>query len=58
MGLTPKIHSGAADMFRLVGSTYLADRTPEDTSPLPSLDETLATLADALPQSGGDEGSS
>ncbi|MBL7200265.1 MAG: NAD(P)-dependent oxidoreductase [Anaerolineae bacterium] len=58
VGLTPNIHSGAADMYRLVGSTHLADRTPEDTSPLPSLEETLAALADALPRSGGDEGSS
>jgi 3-hydroxyisobutyrate dehydrogenase-like beta-hydroxyacid dehydrogenase len=48
VGLTPKIHEGAADVYRLVGSTHLADRTPEDTSPFPSLDEMLSVLADQL----------
>lgn len=48
VGLTPNILAGAADMYRLVGSTHLADRTPEDTSPLPSLAETLAILASHL----------
>jgi 3-hydroxyisobutyrate dehydrogenase-like beta-hydroxyacid dehydrogenase len=49
VGLTPQMLAGAADMYRLVGSTRLADRTPEDTSPLPSLDETLSILVDRLP---------
>jgi hypothetical protein len=44
VGLTPRILSGAADMYRLVGATRLADRTPEDTEPLPSLDEMVAAL--------------
>jgi 3-hydroxyisobutyrate dehydrogenase-like beta-hydroxyacid dehydrogenase len=48
VGLTPQMLAGAAEMYRLVGSTSLADRTPEDESPLPSLDETLATLVDQL----------
>jgi 3-hydroxyisobutyrate dehydrogenase-like beta-hydroxyacid dehydrogenase len=48
VGLTPKMLSGAADMYRLVGRTHLADRTPEDTSSLPSLAETLAVLAGML----------
>jgi 3-hydroxyisobutyrate dehydrogenase-like beta-hydroxyacid dehydrogenase len=48
VGLTPQMLSGAAEMYRLVGSTSLADRTPEDESPLPSLDEMLATLVDQL----------
>jgi 3-hydroxyisobutyrate dehydrogenase-like beta-hydroxyacid dehydrogenase len=51
VGLTPKIHAGAADMYRLVGGTHLAERTPEDTEPLPSLEEMLSVLADALSQS-------
>jgi 3-hydroxyisobutyrate dehydrogenase-like beta-hydroxyacid dehydrogenase len=51
VGLTPKIHAGAADMYRLVGETHLAERTPEDTEPLPSLEEMLSVLADALSQS-------
>lgn len=44
VGLTPKILSGAADIYRLMGSTTLADRTPEDTTPFPSLEETVSEL--------------
>jgi 3-hydroxyisobutyrate dehydrogenase-like beta-hydroxyacid dehydrogenase len=44
VGLTPRMLTGAADMYRLVGATRLADRTPEDTEPLPSLEEMLAAL--------------
>ena len=50
VGLTPKILEGAADLYRFVGATHLADRTPEDTSPLLSLEETLAILVDHLPE--------
>jgi 3-hydroxyisobutyrate dehydrogenase-like beta-hydroxyacid dehydrogenase len=49
VGLTPKILAGAADLYRFVGETHLADRTPEDTSPLPSLEEMLSILVDHLP---------
>ncbi len=49
VGLTPKILEGAADLYRFVGDTHLANRTPEDTSPLPSLEETLAILVEHLP---------
>jgi 3-hydroxyisobutyrate dehydrogenase-like beta-hydroxyacid dehydrogenase len=49
VGLTPKMLAGAAEMYRFVGKTHLADRTPEDRSPLPSLREMLATLVDQLP---------
>lgn len=45
VGLTDKIHLGAAEMYRLVAATPLADRTPEDPSPLPSLEEAIALLA-------------
>jgi 3-hydroxyisobutyrate dehydrogenase-like beta-hydroxyacid dehydrogenase len=44
VGLTPRLLTGAADMYRLVSATRLADRTPEDTEPLPSLDEMVGVL--------------
>jgi 3-hydroxyisobutyrate dehydrogenase-like beta-hydroxyacid dehydrogenase len=44
VGMTPRILTGAADMYRLVGATRLADRTPEDPEPLPSLEEMLGVL--------------
>jgi len=50
VGLTPNILAGAAEIYRFVGETDLADRTPEDTSPMPSLEETLAILVDHLPK--------
>jgi 3-hydroxyisobutyrate dehydrogenase-like beta-hydroxyacid dehydrogenase len=49
IGLTPQLLAGAADVYRFVGETHLADRTPEDASPLPSLDEMLSLLVDRLP---------
>jgi hypothetical protein len=49
VGLTPKILAGAAEMYRFVGETHLADRTPEDKSPLPSLREMLSLLVEQLP---------
>jgi 3-hydroxyisobutyrate dehydrogenase-like beta-hydroxyacid dehydrogenase len=48
VGLTPKIHAGAAEVYRFVGATSLADRTPEDSSPPPSLSEMLGILSDYL----------
>ena len=48
VGLTPKMLEGAAEMYTLVGSTHLADRTPEDKTPFPSLKETLEVLVDTL----------
>jgi 3-hydroxyisobutyrate dehydrogenase-like beta-hydroxyacid dehydrogenase len=45
IGLTPKILAGAADMYRFVGKTDLAERTPEDSDPLPTLTETSSILA-------------
>ncbi len=53
IGLTPDMLAGAADVYRLVGSTPLAARTPEDTSPLPSTEETLSILVDHLPEQSG-----
>ena len=48
VGLTPKFHEGAADIYRFVGGTALADRTPEEPD-APTLEEMLAMLVDALP---------
>lgn len=45
VGLTPQILAGAADMYRLVSETSLAERTPEDTTPAPTTQEIAATLA-------------
>ena len=46
LGLTPKILEGAADLFRFVGETPLADQTPRD--PNPTLDQLLGTLTGHL----------
>ncbi len=48
VGLTPKIHAGAAEVYRLVGATELADRTPEDPEPFPALAQTISILAGYL----------
>ena len=48
VGLSPKFHEGAADIYRFVGGTALADRTPEEPD-APTLEEMLAMLVDALP---------
>lgn len=56
LGLTPSMLAGAAQVYRVIGSTPLANRTPEDTSPFPSLDEALATFVAHLPGRGDDEG--
>jgi 3-hydroxyisobutyrate dehydrogenase-like beta-hydroxyacid dehydrogenase len=48
VGLAPSMFAGAAEVYRLLGGTPLADRTPEDTEPLPSLEEMIAVLAEQL----------
>lgn len=48
VGLTPKIFAGAADIFRFVGRTDLAERTPEDLNPPPSLTQMVTILAGYL----------
>ena len=55
LGLTPSMLAGAAQVYRVIGSTPLADRTPEDTSPFPSLDEALDTFVAHLPDGEDDE---
>ena len=47
VGLTPKIFEGAADIYRFVGGTVLADRKTEDPGK-PSLEEMIEGLAAAL----------
>jgi len=51
VGLTPKVFAGAADIYRFVSKTDLANRTPEDSSPRPSLSRVVAILAGYLPES-------
>ena len=46
LGLTPRILEGAADLYRIVGDTPLADQTSRE--PDPSVDVVLDTLADRL----------
>jgi 3-hydroxyisobutyrate dehydrogenase-like beta-hydroxyacid dehydrogenase len=46
LGMTPKILEGAADMYRFVGGTKLADQTPRE--PNPPLDTILDTLVETL----------
>jgi 3-hydroxyisobutyrate dehydrogenase-like beta-hydroxyacid dehydrogenase len=48
VGLTPKILAGAADMYRFVAQTDLADRVPEDSEPPPSLAKMISLLAASL----------
>jgi 3-hydroxyisobutyrate dehydrogenase-like beta-hydroxyacid dehydrogenase len=48
IGLTPQILAGAADMYRFVGQTELANRTPEDQNSPPTLAQMVAQLANHL----------
>jgi len=50
LGMTPDILLGAADMYRFVGNTPLADQTSRQ--PDPSLDTVLDTLSSRLSQKG------
>ena len=50
VGLTPKMHEGAAEVYHLVGQSDMADRTPEDPKPAPPLTEVVSRLAKMLPQ--------
>ena len=48
VGLTPNILTGAADMYRFVGDTHLADLPPEARSEFPTLVELIEILAENL----------
>lgn len=45
VGLTPNILTGAADMYRLVSETHLADISPEQRDKFPNLEGLIAVLA-------------
>lgn len=46
VGLTPNILAGAADMYRFVGETHLAELPPEARDKFPTLEELIAILAE------------
>ena len=48
VGLTPNILTGAADMYRFIGDTHLADLPPEARDEFPTLAELINILADNL----------
>jgi 3-hydroxyisobutyrate dehydrogenase-like beta-hydroxyacid dehydrogenase len=48
VGMTPKILLGAADMYRLVGQTELANETPEQRTRGQDLTDVVSILNDAL----------
>lgn len=48
VGLTPNILTGAADMYRFVGDTHLADLPPEARDEFPTLAELIQILAENL----------
>ncbi len=48
VGLTPNILTGAADMYRFVGDTHLADLPPEARDEFPTLTELIEILAKNL----------
>ena len=48
VGLTPNILTGAADMYRFVGDTHLADLPPEARDEFPTLAELIEILAKNL----------
>lgn len=45
VGLTPHIFTGAADMYRLVSETHLADISPEQREKFPNLEGLMTVLA-------------
>ena len=48
VGLTPNILTGAADMYRFVGDTHLANLPPEARDEFPTLAELIEILAENL----------
>ena len=49
-GLTPHILAGAADMYRLVSDTHLADLSPEARDQFPTLTALIGILAEQIKQ--------
>jgi 3-hydroxyisobutyrate dehydrogenase-like beta-hydroxyacid dehydrogenase len=50
VGITPGFHEGAAAMFRLLAQTRFAQETPETRDPNRTLAQTIAYLAQLLPE--------
>lgn len=50
IGLTPRIHQGAAEMYQFLGQTSLADETPESRDRDRSLKELIEVLSKRLAQ--------
>ena len=48
VGLTPNILTGAADMYRFVGETHLAELPPEARDQFPTLAELIAIFAEHI----------
>jgi hypothetical protein len=47
LGLTPKIYQGAADIYRLVSKSTLADETPETVDTSRTLVQAIEKLAES-----------
>jgi len=54
LSLTPRIYQGAADMYRFVGQTPLADETPETRDKSRTLQGAIEVLAQHLKKSAGE----
>ncbi|MDP7534522.1 MAG: DUF1932 domain-containing protein, partial [SAR202 cluster bacterium] len=48
-GVTPYLHRGAAEMFRLLASTPFADESPETVDRSRTLANTIKVVAEHLP---------
>jgi 3-hydroxyisobutyrate dehydrogenase-like beta-hydroxyacid dehydrogenase len=48
LNMTPKMYQGAADMYRLVGGTSLADETPENMDRSRTLTQVISILVDEV----------
>ena len=48
VGVTPHFHLGAAEMYRLLGLTSMADETPETLDRNRTREQTVAALAEAI----------
>ena len=48
--MTPRIYQGAADIYRFMGQSPLADETPETRDKSRTLDKVIEILADFYPE--------
>ena len=56
VGVTPRFHQGAAEIFRLLDSTPFADESPETIDRNRTLKDTIEGTASRLPGRAGDAG--